>query len=168
MHRSKWPVCVCVCVCGIVKSQDDVVERYFSLRSHPVNNGSIATREDTLSPMERRMSSVDEHLEEELHSEVDDEDSPLKNTSRQRTTTKSPPTSTPTSLKLCSGAACLTPSQLLFVCVLVLIQFYCLCVHGSFGFLSRLEFLPLLLTSVSCAVGIVWSWLLFYQCVLFT
>lgn len=120
--------------------------------------------------MKRCMSSIDEHGEEELHSEVDEDDIPVKNLLAQRptTTTKVSSLTTRSSLKICSGMSSLTPSQLLFVCVLLTIQFYCLFVHGLFGFLSRLEFLPLLLTSVSCAIGVVWSWLLFYHQVLFS
>lgn len=125
--------------------------------------------------MERRMSSIDEHNEEEeLHSDLDDDDrgSSVKTTSRPAKGTNKPSSS---SLKLCSNSdgvdsriAFLSPLQLLFVCILLLIQFYCLFVHGLFGFLSRLEFLPLLLTSVSCAVGVVWSWLLFYHQIVFS
>lgn len=128
--------------------------------------------------MERRMSSIDEHNEEEeLHSDLDDDDggSSLKTTSRPAKGSNKPSSSSSSSLKLCSsnggadsGIASLSPLQLLFVCILLLIQFYCLFVHGLFGFLSRLEFLPLLLTSVSCAVGVVWSWLLYYHQVVFS
>lgn len=50
----------------------------------------------------------------------------------------------------------------IYVIFLFLVQVYCLFVHASFGFLASLEFLPLLLTSVSCAVGIIWSWVLCY------
>ena len=123
------------------------------------------------------MSSIDEHNEEEeLHSDLDDDNggSSLKTTSRPAKGSNKPSSSS-SSLKLCSSSggadsriASLSPLQLLFVCILLLIQFYCLFVHGLFGFLSRLEFLPLLLTSVSCAVGVVWSWLLFYHQVVFS
>ena len=119
--------------------------------------------------MEQRMSSVEEHNEEELHSDLDDDNSSVKATQRPPKGTK--PSSS--SLNLCSSnvdseTAFLSPLQLLFVCILLLIQFYCLFVHGLFGFLSRLEFLPLLLTSVSCAVGVVWSWFVFYHQVVFS
>ena len=58
------------------------------------------------------------------------------------------------------GLNCL---ESIYVLLLLLVQVYCLFVHGSFGFLAGLEFLPLLLTSVSCAVGIIWSWMLCYH-----
>ena len=113
------------------------------------------------------MSSIEEHNEEGLHSDVDDDDSSIKPAQPPAKVTK--PSS---SLKLCSSgnndSAFLTPLQLLFICVLLLIQLYCLFVHSLFVFLSRLEFLPLLLTSVSCAVGVVWSWLVFYHQVVFS
>lgn len=57
----------------------------------------------------------------------------------------------------------LSPFQLLYIVVLVLVQVYCTFLHGGLGFLKRYEFLPLLMTSVSCAVGVVWSWLLCYH-----
>ena len=138
--------------------------------SYPVHREIAAPPEDIVSPLERRVSSFDEPTEEELHSEVDDEDVSFnKNLPTQQSTTKVPSLNTPSSLELCGdGPTCLTRLQLLFLCVLLLIQFYCLFVHGLFGFLSRLEFLPLLLTSVSCAVGIVWSWMLFYHKILFS
>ena len=114
------------------------------------------------------------HNEEELNSELDDEDSssakpahqPMEITRPSSTTA----TSTSSTLKLCNSddTCLLTPLQLGFVSVLLLIQFYCLFVHGLFGFMSRLEFLPLLLTSVGCAVGVVWSWLAFYHQVVFS
>lgn len=137
--------------------------------SYPVNE-SIAPPEDIVSPMERCLSSVNEHADDEFNSEVDEQDTPVKNLPTQHlaVTTKVSSLTTPPSLKLCSGAEFLTPPQLLFICALLVIQFYCLFVHGLFSFLSRLEFLPLLLTSVSCAVGVVWSWLLFYHEFLFS
>ena len=110
---------------------------------------------------------MEEHNEEELHSDLDDEDSTVKSAQQQVKGTK------PSSLKLCSSSgdsntSFLSPLQLFFVCFLLIIQFYCLFVHSLFGFLSRLEFLPLLLTSVSCAIGVVWSWLAFYHQVVFS
>ncbi len=49
-----------------------------------------------------------------------------------------------------------------YLLLLMVLQFYCVFIHGTGGFLGHLEFLPLLLTSVSCAVGVVWSWILSY------
>ena len=54
----------------------------------------------------------------------------------------------------------LTFMDTIMVAVLVLIQVYCICFHGLFGFLSNFAFLPLLLTSVSCAIVVVWTWVL--------
>ena len=124
--------------------------------------------------MERRMSSIEEQNEEELNSELDDEDSSSAKPAHQPTEITRPSSTTATStsstLKLCNSddTCLLTPLGLGFVSVLLLIQFYCLFVHGLFGFMSRLEFLPLLLTSVGCAVGVVWSWLAFYHQVVFS
>ena len=120
--------------------------------------------------MERRRSSLEGHNEEELNSDLDDDDSSIK-AAKQPSKKRAKPSSL---LKLCTSSVgnnkntFLSPLQLLFACILLLIQFHCLFVHGLFGFLSRLEFLPLLLTSVSCAVGVVWSWLLFYHQVVFS
>ena len=134
--------------------------------SYPVFDSTAPPPEDIVSPMEMRMSSVEEHADEELNSEVDEDDSFAKNVlTQQSTTTKLPSLSRP---NLCGSPACLSPLQLVFVGLLLLIQFYCLFVHGLFGFLIQLEFLPLLLTSVSCALGVVWSWLLFYHQILFS
>ena len=138
---------------------------FLRLYSYPVEDTNIP-HEQIVSPMERRMSSIEEH-NEELNSDLDDDDSSAKTTQRPPKGTK------PSSLKLCSSSgdsktAFLSSLQFLFVCFLLIIQFYCLFVHSLFGFLSRLEFLPLLLTSVSCAVGVVWSWLVFYHQVVFS
>lgn len=51
----------------------------------------------------------------------------------------------------------------LYLLFLLLVQFYCLFLHGLGGFLARYEFLPLMLTSLSCSVGVVWSWGLCYR-----
>jgi alpha-1,3-glucosyltransferase len=49
---------------------------------------------------------------------------------------------------------------------LILLEIYNLFIHTAFGLAVKFPFLPLLLTSVYCAVGILWSWLLFYHSVL--
>lgn len=51
----------------------------------------------------------------------------------------------------------LSLGQTSFLAALFLVQGYCELLHGI-GPLRRFEFLPLLLTSVSCAVAIVYSW----------
>lgn len=45
---------------------------------------------------------------------------------------------------------------------LVLLEFYCSAIHPLTVLAVKLPFLPLMLTSVYCAVGVVWAWLLFY------
>lgn len=52
--------------------------------------------------------------------------------------------------------------QAIYIVFVLLVQVYCVFVHG-FGPLKRLEFLPLLLTSVSCAVAVFSSWGHFLQ-----
>ncbi|XP_028405571.1 probable dolichyl pyrophosphate Glc1Man9GlcNAc2 alpha-1,3-glucosyltransferase isoform X2 [Dendronephthya gigantea] len=49
---------------------------------------------------------------------------------------------------------------------LIPLEIYNLLIHSALGFDLTLPFLPLLLTSVYCSVGILWSWLLFYYSVL--
>ena len=53
-----------------------------------------------------------------------------------------------------------------YLCGLILLEIYNLLIHNALGFSVKFPFLPLLLTSVYCAVGIMWSWLLFYYSVL--
>ncbi len=49
---------------------------------------------------------------------------------------------------------------------LIVLEIYNLFIHTALGLAVKFPFLPLLLTSVYCAVGILWSWLLFYHSVL--
>lgn len=45
---------------------------------------------------------------------------------------------------------------------LVFLEFYCSVIHPFTALAVKLPFLPLMLTSVYCAVGVVWAWILFY------
>jgi alpha-1,3-glucosyltransferase len=45
---------------------------------------------------------------------------------------------------------------------IVPLEAYCMFVHSYFGLADKLPFLPLMLTSVYCAVGVVYCWLKFY------
>jgi alpha-1,3-glucosyltransferase len=55
------------------------------------------------------------------------------------------------------------PYEAMYLCGLAGLEFYNCVVHRLTPMASTLPFLPLLLTSVYCAVGVVWSWLLFYK-----
>lgn len=46
---------------------------------------------------------------------------------------------------------------------LVGLKFYCSAIHPLTVLSLKLPFLPLMLTSVYCAVGVVWGWILFYS-----
>ena len=54
-----------------------------------------------------------------------------------------------------------------YLTISVVVQLYCQFVHGTGGFLAHFEFLPLLLTSVSCSVGLLCTWLLSYSMYIF-
>ena len=45
---------------------------------------------------------------------------------------------------------------------LVFLEFYCSVIHPFTVLAAKLPFLPLMLTSVYCAVGVVWAWIVFY------
>lgn len=67
-------------------------------------------------------------------------------------------------LKPANLLPCLTCWDTLLLVLLLAVQVYCCGLHGLGGLLANLPFLPLLLTSVSCAVAILWAWLfLYYQ-----
>lgn len=50
----------------------------------------------------------------------------------------------------------------LYLLGLLPLELYCSIVHSSLGLTEKLPFLPLLLTSVYCALGVTYSWLKFY------
>lgn len=52
----------------------------------------------------------------------------------------------------------LSRPQAAYMCLVLLVQAYCMFLH-EFGPLRRLQFLPLLLTSLTCAGGVLWAWL---------
>ncbi|XP_078683973.1 dolichyl pyrophosphate Glc1Man9GlcNAc2 alpha-1,3-glucosyltransferase-like isoform X2 [Branchiostoma floridae x Branchiostoma belcheri] len=56
----------------------------------------------------------------------------------------------------------LSPLETAYTVGLVFLQLYCSLGHHALGLTTRLPFLPLMLTSVYCAVGVMWSWLKFY------
>ena len=45
---------------------------------------------------------------------------------------------------------------------LVVLELYCSAIHPFTVLAVKLPFLPLMLTSVYCAVGVIWAWILFY------
>lgn len=51
----------------------------------------------------------------------------------------------------------LSRPQGLYMVLVLLVQLYCQFLHAH-GPLSRLQFLPLMLTSVTCAVAVLWTW----------
>ena len=55
----------------------------------------------------------------------------------------------------------------LYLVLLCALQVYCLVVHPLVDRSGRFPFLPLLITSVSCALGVLWSWIVFYVKFLF-
>ena len=52
--------------------------------------------------------------------------------------------------------------EALYLYGLVILHLYCTMVHPLTGLARRYPFLPLMMTSVYCALGVMWSWILFY------
>ena len=57
----------------------------------------------------------------------------------------------------------LTYVDCVLLLVVLLTQLYHYVLYGALGMFANLPFLPLLLTSVSCALVVVWTWLLAYR-----
>jgi alpha-1,3-glucosyltransferase len=49
---------------------------------------------------------------------------------------------------------------LMIIMFLIVPQIYCTALHGLFGFMLSYPFIPLLITSVSCAIVVLWTWIL--------
>ncbi|KAK3736385.1 hypothetical protein QZH41_017895 [Actinostola sp. cb2023] len=56
-----------------------------------------------------------------------------------------------------------TSYEAVYVCGLAILEIYNCVIHPFTPIASTFPFLPLMLTSVYCAIGVVWSWLLFYR-----
>lgn len=57
--------------------------------------------------------------------------------------------------------------DILYLSACIVLQIYCLFIHDIVGILVHLEFLTLLLTSFTSALGVVWTWLQSYSLYLF-
>ena len=55
----------------------------------------------------------------------------------------------------------------LYLVLLCALQVYCLVLHPLVDRDGRFPFLPLLITSVSCGLAVLWSWIVFYVKFLF-
>eukprot|EP00112_Aurelia_sp_Birch-Aquarium-sp1_P013716 Seg2924.2 transcript_id=Seg2924.2/GoldUCD/mRNA.D3Y31 product="putative dolichyl pyrophosphate Glc1Man9GlcNAc2 alpha-1 3-glucosyltransferase" protein_id=Seg2924.2/GoldUCD/D3Y31 len=61
------------------------------------------------------------------------------------------------------GLPFLNKIEALYIWGLLPLYIYCNIMHSAIGLDSRLPFIPLMLTSVYCTVGVSWSWILFYR-----
>lgn len=61
----------------------------------------------------------------------------------------------------------LSTVDILYIFACIVTQMYCLFLHGAGGILAHFKFLTLLLTSSTCALGVIWTWLLSYSMYLF-
>ena len=73
---------------------------------------------------------------------------------------QAPPSSTPRPPSLLPF---LSSVEKVYIIALLAVQVYCLALHGVLDAEGKYPFLPLLLTSVGCAVGVGWSWILLYS-----
>ena len=53
--------------------------------------------------------------------------------------------------------------EALYIWGLLPLHIYCNAIHAAIGLESKLPFIPLMMTSVYCTFGIMWSWLLLYR-----
>ena len=60
------------------------------------------------------------------------------------------------------GLPLLNPIESVYLLGLVPLELYCNLLHWCLGLQDRLPFLPLLITSVYCALGIVYAWIKLY------
>ena len=53
--------------------------------------------------------------------------------------------------------------EAVYIWGLLPLHVYCNAIHSIIGLDERLPFIPLMLTSLYCTVGVTWSWILFYK-----
>lgn len=56
--------------------------------------------------------------------------------------------------------------ETLYIVLLIFNEFYCCLIHPFSSYAKKFQFIPLLLTSVLCSLGVTWSWILLYKLIL--